>query len=194
MGAEHHVAAARHGVRTRIHHAAWTTLLAALFLRERLTPSRIGAVVCGLVGVAIILRPGLGAFKPAALLVLAAAFGYASSNIATKKLTAFQTTFTIVLWMNLMQLPLAYAGSDPAFFLKIDSGDLLAVLAVGIAGLTAHFCLTNALAAGEARSSYRSISCGCRLLRLSAGRFIPSRWIFLSCSVLRRSSPVCCGT
>ena len=48
----------------------WTTLLAALFLSERLTPSRIGAVVCGLVGVAIILRPGLGAFQPAALLVL----------------------------------------------------------------------------------------------------------------------------
>ena len=67
---------------------AWTTLLATLFLRERLTPSRIGAIICGLIGVLIILRPGLEAFKPAALLVLVAAFGYATSNIATKKLTA----------------------------------------------------------------------------------------------------------
>jgi drug/metabolite transporter (DMT)-like permease len=128
----------------------WTTLLAALFLGERLTPSRLGAMACGLIGVTIILRPGFEAFKPAAFLVLAAAFGYATSNIATKKLTAIQSTYTIVLWMNLMQLPMAYAGSDPLFFLKIGAANLLPVLGVGIAGLTAHFCLTNALAAGDA--------------------------------------------
>jgi drug/metabolite transporter (DMT)-like permease len=128
----------------------WTTLLAAIFLRERLTPSRVGAVVCGFIGVAIILRPGLGGFKPAALLVLAAAFGYAASNIATKKLTAIQSTFTIVLWMNIMQLPITFAGSDPMFFLKLNSANALAVLGVGISGLTAHFCLTNALANGDA--------------------------------------------
>jgi drug/metabolite transporter (DMT)-like permease len=128
----------------------WATLLAALFLGERLTPSRLGAVACGFLGVLIILRPGFGAFNPYALLVLLAAFGYATSNIATKKLTVAQTTFTIVLMMNAMQLPLAYLGSDPAFFYKIGASNILAVLGVGIAGLTAHFCLTNALAAGDA--------------------------------------------
>ena len=128
----------------------WTTLLAAAFLSERLTPSRLGAVACGLLGVFIILRPGFGAFNPYALLVLLAAFGYATSNIATKKLTAVQTTFTIVLLMNAMQLPLAYLGSDPAFMLKIDTSNILPVIGVGIAGLTAHYCLTNALAAGDA--------------------------------------------
>ena len=82
--------------------------------------------------------------------MLLAAFGYATSNIATKKLTAVQTTFTIVLLMNAMQLPLAYLGSDPAFMLKIDTPNILPVIGVGIAGLTAHYCLTNALAAGDA--------------------------------------------
>ena len=128
----------------------WTTVLAALFLRERLTPSRVGAVACGFIGVIIILRPGFETFKPAALLVLVAAFGYATSNIATKKLTATQTTFTIVLWMNVIQFPLAYAFSDPAFFLKIHAINIPAVLGIGVAGLTAHYCLTNALAAGDA--------------------------------------------
>ena len=56
---------------------AWTILLAPLFLGERMTPSRVGAVVLGLAGVLVILRPGLESFQPAALLVLAAAFGYA---------------------------------------------------------------------------------------------------------------------
>ena len=51
---------------------AWTALLAAWLLHERMTPSRIGVVVFGLVGVLVILRPGLASFKPAALFVLSA--------------------------------------------------------------------------------------------------------------------------
>jgi drug/metabolite transporter (DMT)-like permease len=130
---------------------AWTTVLALLFLGETLTRSRLGAVLCGVIGVLIILRPGLDAFQPAALLVLAAAFGYALSNVATKKLTsAKETTFAIVLWMNIMQLPFGLIGSDPLFFLKIDSSNLLGVIGIGVSGLTAHYCLTNALAAGDA--------------------------------------------
>src|SRR5215831_6317474 len=85
---------------------AWTALLAALFLHERLTPSRIGAVILGFVGVLVIIRPGLQTFQPAAFLTLAAAFGYAITLIATKRLTATDTTFCIVFWMNVMQLPM----------------------------------------------------------------------------------------
>src|SRR5215831_15266300 len=50
----------------------WTLLLAAPFLGERLTASRIGAVVFGLLGVLVILRPGLATFQPGALLTLVA--------------------------------------------------------------------------------------------------------------------------
>ena len=53
---------------------AWTLLLAAPVLGERLTASRIGAVVFGLLGVLVILRPGLATFQPGALLTLVAAF------------------------------------------------------------------------------------------------------------------------
>ncbi len=129
---------------------AWTALLAVLFLGETMTRSRLGAVALGFVGVLIIVRPGLGTFQPASLLVLAAAFGFSLSNVATKKLTASQTTFAIVLWMNIMQLPLGYLASDPLFFLRIGPGDALGVIGIGISGLTAHYCLTNALAAGDA--------------------------------------------
>ncbi len=37
---------------------AWTALLAVWFLHERMTPSRLGVVVLGLIGVLVILRPG----------------------------------------------------------------------------------------------------------------------------------------
>src|SRR5258707_438110 len=52
---------------------AHTALLAAMFLGERLTPSRIGVVIFGFLGVLVILRPGLESFQPAAFLVLGVA-------------------------------------------------------------------------------------------------------------------------
>jgi drug/metabolite transporter (DMT)-like permease len=129
---------------------AWTALLAALFLHERLTQSRIGAVVLGFIGVLVIIRPGLQSFQPAALLTLAAAFGYGITLTTTKRLTATETTFGIIFWMNLMQLPMNLAGSDPLLVLKLGTAQIVPVIGLGIAGLTSHYCLSNAFRAGEA--------------------------------------------
>jgi len=129
---------------------AWLALLAAWLLRERLTPSRAGAVVLGFLGVAVILRPGFESFQPAALIILGAAFGFAVSSIVTKKLIVTETTFAILFWMNAMQLPMNLAGSSPFFVTRIDLAQALPVLGVGIAGLTSHFCLTNAFRHGDA--------------------------------------------
>jgi drug/metabolite transporter (DMT)-like permease len=115
-----------------------------------MTASRVGAVVLGLAGVLVILRPGTETFQPAALLVLAAALGYALSVIATKSLTATETTFAIVFWMNLIQLPMSLAGSDPFFVAKLGLADIPSVLGIGIAGLSAHYCLASAFRAGDA--------------------------------------------
>ena len=60
------------------------------------------------------MRPGLASFNPAALLVLGAAFGYAITMIATKKLTMTETTFGIIFWMAVMQLPLLAHRQRPA--------------------------------------------------------------------------------
>ncbi len=129
---------------------AWTALLAAWLLQEKMTKSRAGVVVLGLVGVLVILRPGIASINPAALLVLMAAFGYAITMIATKKLTATETTFGIVFWMAVIQFPLSLAGSNPAVFLHLHARNIIAALAVGIAGLTSHYCLSNAFRAGDA--------------------------------------------
>jgi drug/metabolite transporter (DMT)-like permease len=125
-------------------------LLAALVLGERLTTSRIGAVVLGLLGVLVILRPGLETFQPAALLMLAAAIGFACSLIATKRLTRTDPTFAIVFWMNLIQLPLALLASDPLFLRKSTLMHYPALVALGIAGLASHYCVTNAFRSGDA--------------------------------------------
>jgi drug/metabolite transporter (DMT)-like permease len=128
----------------------WTALLALWLLHERLTPGRIGVVVLGLVGVLVILRPGIASFNPAAFLVLMAAFGYAITMIATKKLTSTETTFGIVFWMAVIQLPLSLIGSDSAVFLHLEVRHILPAIGVGIAGLTSHYCLSNAFRSGDA--------------------------------------------
>jgi drug/metabolite transporter (DMT)-like permease len=129
---------------------AWTILLAPAFLGERMTASRIGAVILGLVGVLVILRPGVETFQPAALIVLVAALGYAAQSIATKKLTRTESTSAIVVWMNVIQLGLGLAGTGPTFVSKIGLDQLPALAALGAGGLFAHFCLSNAFRAGDA--------------------------------------------
>jgi drug/metabolite transporter (DMT)-like permease len=129
---------------------AWTALLAVWLLSEKMTPSRFGVVVFGLIGVLVILRPGIADFNPGALLVLFAAFGYAVIMIATKKLTSTETTFAIIFWMAVIQFPLSLLGSNPGNFLNMHVGDILPAIGVGVGGLTSHYCLSNAFRAGDA--------------------------------------------
>ncbi len=129
---------------------AQAVVLSAVFLRERLTPGRIGVVVFGLLGVLVILRPGLESFRPAALVVLGAAVGFAIQLILTKALTTTETPYAIVFWMNVIQLPLALAGSDPRAFLALGAADLLPALAMMVTGLFSHFCLAQAFRHGDA--------------------------------------------
>lgn len=129
---------------------AWAILLAPWFLKERLTPSRIGVVVLGLLGVLVIVRPGIATFNPGAILVLIAAFGYAITMVATKKLTTDETTFGILFWMTVIQLPIALASSRLSAFGDFNATLALPALSLGISGLSAHYCLANAFRAGDA--------------------------------------------
>jgi drug/metabolite transporter (DMT)-like permease len=134
---------------------AWVAILAVLFLGERLTPSRLAALVLGFAGVMVILRPGLDGFQPAALLVAAAAFCFSVQQTTTKFLTGKDSTWTILFWMNVMQWPLNAAanwaiGQPLWFFGKLDWSHWPPLAGIMIAGFTAHYCLTNAFRHGDA--------------------------------------------
>ena len=129
---------------------AWVALFAVLTLGERMSMARVGALAVCFVGVLVIVRPGLGGFQPAALIALGTAFAFALVAICTKKLVTTESTFAILFWMNLMQLPMNFAGSDPLFVTRLEWWMALPLLGIGIAGLTTHFCLTNAFRHGDA--------------------------------------------
>src|SRR5258708_31246341 len=121
-----------------------TMLLAARLPKARMTPSRVGAVMLGLFGVCVILRPGIETFHPAALIVLAAALGYSAQNIATKQLTTTESTFAIVFWMNVIQLPLGLLGADPLFATKLGLHALPALAGLRRAGVSSPHCPAHA--------------------------------------------------
>jgi drug/metabolite transporter (DMT)-like permease len=129
---------------------AWVALLAVLFLGERMTPVRVAALILCSIGVLVILRPGMAAYQPAALLVVFGALLWAITATLTKRLIETETTFSIMFWMNLMQFPLNLAGSDPTFIFRVDAAMILPLMGIAIAGLSIHYCLTNAFRCGDA--------------------------------------------
>src|SRR3954463_2373207 len=81
----------------------WTAILAASFLDERMTAAKILAIVLGLLGVAIIVRPGTSAINPGQLIALGAAVGFGISIAMVKSLTRTETTLRIIFWMIVIQ-------------------------------------------------------------------------------------------
>ena len=122
----------------------WTALLAAFFLGERLSRARLLALLLGIGGVLVILRPGASMVQPAALAALLGAIAYAAAHVQTKRLTTTESPMTVLFYMTLVQLPLGLAGA------ATDWRPVLAVhapwlIVVGLSALSAHYCLTRAL-------------------------------------------------
>jgi drug/metabolite transporter (DMT)-like permease len=133
---------------------AWVAVFAVLLLGERLTVSRLAAIILGFLGILVIVRPGLSSFDAATLVVLGSAVCFGLSIVSQKKLTNTDSTFCILFWMNLMQAPMAIAGvfltADPGFVSKLAWSDAWAVIGICLVGISGHLCLTNAFRSGDA--------------------------------------------
>jgi drug/metabolite transporter (DMT)-like permease len=129
---------------------AWVAIFAVPLLGERMTLVRASSIAVCFAGVLVIVRPGLGSFQPAVLIILATAVAFALVGISTKKLISSESSFAILFWMNLMQLPMNFAGSDAGFIFRLDGSMIAPLLGIAIGGLTTHFCLTNAFRHGDA--------------------------------------------
>ena len=127
----------------------WTALLAALMLGERLNRGRIVMLVLGFAGILVILKPGFERVPPAALVMLAGAFAYASTMIATKRIAGHDTALALLFYMSAVQLPLGMALALPEWQTPALA-DWPWVVAVGATGLTAHLSLARALRIADA--------------------------------------------
>jgi drug/metabolite transporter (DMT)-like permease len=126
----------------------WTAVLAATLLGERITARKGLAIALGLIGVVIIVRPGVTEANPGQLAMLFAAATFALSIVAVKSLTRTDSTVVIIFWMLVIQSVL---GVIPALQVwrwpSIGLSPWLMMLA--FAGTFSHYCLTNAMRYAE---------------------------------------------
>jgi len=120
---------------------------AVLFLKERMTGARWGAVLVGFTGVLLVVSPWkdgeFGSVSVGVLLMLASAPVFAGSFLTAKALIRFDRPDVVVLWqhlwVSLLLFPIAivvWANPSPAQW---------ALLAVcGVLGAAGHYCMTRA--------------------------------------------------
>lgn len=78
----------------------FVTMLSALVLKEPVGPHRWAAVAMGMLGVLVMLRPGAGVIRPAAMLVLISAFCYASSQMMTRRMRDTESAMTLNFYVQ----------------------------------------------------------------------------------------------
>lgn len=127
----------------------WTAIMAVAFLGERMTVWKALAIALGLVGVVVIVRPGLESVSVGQLLVLFAAVSFAISFVATKSLTRTDSVVAIIFWMLVIQ---SIFGLVPAIMVwQTPTASVLPwILLISFGGSYAHFCIAKALANADA--------------------------------------------
>jgi drug/metabolite transporter (DMT)-like permease len=119
------------------------------WLKERL-PARIwGPLAVGFAGIVLVLRPGPGLFRPAAMVAVAAALFASVAQVGIRRLTATEPTERIVFYFALISTAvsavpeaLAWRAPPPAVWPIL--------LAIGVLATAAQLLLTRAYAQAPA--------------------------------------------
>jgi drug/metabolite transporter (DMT)-like permease len=127
----------------------WTAILAASFLGERITAGKIAAIVLGVVGVLIIVRPAAGEINPGQLIALGAAVGFGISIAMMKSLTRTENTLTIIFWMLVIQ---SAAGFFPALYVWMWPSAYAFgwIVVIAFCGTFSHYCMARAMLYADA--------------------------------------------
>ncbi len=127
----------------------WTAILAASFLGERMTVWRILAIVLGVVGVIVIVRPATGDINPGQLIALGAAVGFGISVAMMKSLTRTETTLTIIFWMLVIQ---SAAGFFPSLYVwRWPTAYAWGwIVVIAFCGTFSHYCMARAMLHADA--------------------------------------------
>ncbi len=127
----------------------WTALLAVGLLGERLNRWKALAVLLGLLGVALIVRPAASGISAGQAIALAAALGFAVSVIMVKSLTRTEDAVVIIFWMLVVQ---SLIGLAPALAVWRwpSAGGWGWVLVIAFCGTFSHYCMTRAMRHADA--------------------------------------------
>ena len=127
----------------------WTAILAASFLGERMTVWKVTAIVLGIVGVVMIVRPATSEVNPGQLIALAAAVGFGIAVAMVKSLTRTEQPLAIMFWMLVIQ---SAVGLFPALYVwQWPPAHLWGwVVIIAFCGTFSHYCMARAMLHADA--------------------------------------------
>ena len=144
------------------------TVMSVLFLNERVGARRWGAVLVGLCGVSVMMRPGGGVFDWVALLPVGAAFGYAVMQMMTRRLGATDKASVMAFYLQISFIAFSLAvglavgdgrfegigGTSLDFLFRgwrwPDQGDYWLLAWCGVSSGIGGYLLSQAYRLGEA--------------------------------------------
>jgi len=101
------------------------TAFSALFMGEPVGPHRWAAVIAGMTGVVVLIRPGAGIVDPAAILLVLAALFYATGNLIGRHMRETESTVTQNIFLHLgflvTSIGMGLAAGDGRFMAGPDS-------------------------------------------------------------------------
>ena len=121
----------------------FTTVLAVLILGDVIRFHRTAALLLGFIGILIIIRPGYVPFEFGTILMLIASFSFSFVLIFVKKLSATDSSLTIIFYHLLYMTPVFFILS--LFYWQTITLDQIIIFSLmGASGLLSHWCLAQA--------------------------------------------------
>lgn len=168
----------------------FTVLFASMFLGEKVGPRRAAALLVGIAGALVIIRPGFETVTFASISGLVAAFGYGISNAGTKSLTGTDHPDTVAFWMYALIVPIAVPG---ALLTWTAPGWHHApiLLLLGVFTMASQFCMARAFSAADtsvvlpAHYLQMPFAAGLAFLLLAE---VPSVWVWVGAAIIAASA------
>lgn len=124
------------------------TIGAVIFFSEKIQMRRIGAIIAGLSGVFVILRPGFETLSSGQLAQLSATPLFAAAMLLVKRLTQTDTASMIVIMLNFICLAVL-APIAVLTWKTPDAVQLMWLACATVAATAGHYCLIRSYAAAD---------------------------------------------
>jgi len=127
------------------------TIGATIFLGEIIKARRIAAIILGIIGMLIIVQPGINSISFGIILAIIAALAHSLNALIVKKLTLTDTPQAIITWMVIILIPITLIPAISVW--QWPSFETwLYLWGIAIAGTLAHYSWTKSCSMAEITS------------------------------------------
>lgn len=125
----------------------FATILAVIFMGEKIRIRRTSALIIGFIGTIIVMRPDIS-IELGAMLIIFSSFLWSVCLIFIKKLTQTDSAVTISLYFGIGMIPATFAMAFPVLEM-IDMRQFMILVFIAITGTLAQTIMNSALKKGD---------------------------------------------